>query len=224
MTPDPPTAPAARSGSRRNNFILLFVVLIAGSWITWHKVVRHYFVIRNFGVVEPDHIYRSGRFLSLMVKRLHDDYDLKTIIDLGAFHEGSDEDKAEQSMCEEVGITRYSFRHLEGDGTGDPNEFVAALRLVADENNHPVLIHCAAGAQRTTSLVLLYRHLIQGKPIPEVYPESFAHDHDPGRDWILMAWLAENLGVITRSYEDHLPITKNTHGQWVIDDQTSDSE
>ena len=37
------------------------------------------------------------------------------------------------------------------------------LHLLADRANHPVLVHCDAGDERTGAVVVLSRHLVEGK-------------------------------------------------------------
>lgn len=201
--------------SRLPLVLIVLGILAGGGAIGWHKVVRHYFVARNFGVVEDGAVYRSGRIKPIMVRKLHERYGIATIIDLGAYAPGSEEDLAEQAVAEELGMTRHSF-HLVGDGTGDPNGYVQAVRLMADPANQPVLVHCAAGAQRTGTAVILYRHLVQGRPIAETIPEAIEHKHDPGGNWRLLAYLAENLGVMEESYRTGRPIVTNEQGRFVL--------
>lgn len=186
-----------------------------GGAVLWHKVVRHHFVVRNFGVVEPGQIYRSGRFLPSLVDDLKSDHGIRTIIDLGAYPPGSPEDRAEQSAAEQQGIARFVFA-LEGDGTGDPNQYVQTLRIMNGPANQPVLVHCATGAQRTTAAVLLYRHLIQARDLMDAYPESFNYKHDPGDNWKLMTYLAENMDVIEQSWRTGRSIVADDRGKWVL--------
>jgi protein tyrosine/serine phosphatase len=193
------------------------IAIAAGGAILWHKVVRHYFIVRNFGVVEPHQVYRAGRFLPSLVDDLKTDYGIRTIIDLGAYPPGSAEDRAEQEAAAEHGIARHSFS-LAGDGTGDPNQYVQALRLMADPARQPVLVHCATGAQRTTAAVLLYRHLIQGRDLMDAYPESFNYKHDPGDNWKLMTYLAENMALIEESWRTGRPIVSDGQGRWRLAD------
>lgn len=194
-------------------------ILAVGGAILWHKVVRHHFVVRNFGVVEPNQLYRAGRFLPSLVDDLKDDYGIRTIIDLGAYPPGSTDDHAEQEAATEQGIVRHSFC-LAGDGTGDPNQYVQALRLMADPAQQPVLVHCASGAQRTTAAVLLYRHLVQGRDLMDVYPESFDFKHDPGDNWKLMTYLAENMAIIEQSWRTGRPIVSDGNDGWCLADET----
>ncbi|MBC7835600.1 MAG: tyrosine-protein phosphatase [Phycisphaerales bacterium] len=160
---------------------------------------------RNFGVVEAGHIYRSAALSPAQTKTLAERHGIKTIVDLGAFDRDKGKETAAQRTADALGVRRHVFR-LEGDGTGNPNQYVAALKLLADEANHPVLVHCATGAQRTGACIILYRHIIQGRSIESVYPEAFDYRHSPGDNWKLMAYLADWTDEITSSFESGRPI------------------
>ncbi len=205
---------AALSRKRIVALLCVVAVFLGGGAILWHKVVRHHFYARNFGVVEDGRIYRSGRFLPKVLEKLHDERDIRAIVDLGGFPPDSPEDLAEQAMAEQLGITRFEFRQR-GDGTGDPNGYVEAVRIIADPANQPVIVHCAAGSERTSTTVMLYRYLEQGVPISESYAEAIAHDHDPD-DRILMDYLIENLAVIEGSYRTGRRIVQDENGKWVL--------
>lgn len=212
--------PGNRSGKRRLPFVLALAAVAAGvggaGAVLWHKVVRHYVVARNFGVVEEGRIYRSGRIKPVIIERLHRKHGLRTIVDLGAYHDGSPQEQAEQEVAERLGITRHRFQ-LSGDGTGDPNSYLAAVSLMADPANHPLLLHCSAGSERTGTTVILYRHLVQGTPIRDAVPEALEHEHDPGDNWRLLAYMADNLEVMREAYRSGRRIVADDDGRYVID-------
>lgn len=202
MTDETPTPRMPRkfnAGRFALNAILVVVIIGAGVW-AWDQYVKDQVIIRNYGVVVDGEIYRAGRQTPRTMKKLHDQHEIKTVIDLGAFLPGSERELEQQRVAAELGMERHRF-DLEGDATGNPNDYVAALRLMTDESNYPLLIQCGAGAQRTTLAVMLYRHLVEGKKLEDVYPESFKHEHDPEDDWILLIYLAEHLEEIKRAYE-----------------------
>jgi protein tyrosine/serine phosphatase len=135
-------------------------------------------VPKNLGVVEEGRLYRSGELTTESTKRVVQAHGIRTIVDLGAHDPGTPEEALAQRTAEALGVTRYRFP-LFGDGTGDPNEYVRALRVIFDPANQPVLVHCAAGAQRTSMCVVLYRNIAQGVPIDEAYAEALEYRHDP---------------------------------------------
>ncbi|MEE8155591.1 MAG: tyrosine-protein phosphatase [Phycisphaerales bacterium] len=183
--------------------LVVIVVLVAGV-IYGIKKTRYQFIARNFGVVEAGEIYRSGRLTPRMFRKTVGENSIKTVLDLGAYQPGSPEDLREQQLAEELGAERYRFQ-LDGDGTGNPNYYVQALRLMSDPEAQPILIHCAAGAQRTGACVLLYRLIIQGQDLAQAYPESFQYKHNPD-NWRLLAYVVQWNDEIADSLRTSEPI------------------
>ena len=77
--------------------------------------------------------------------------------------------------------------------------------MLSDAEAQPILIHCAAGAQRTSVCVLLYRHIIQGQDVAEAYPESFRYKHKRD-EWQLLAYVAQWNDEIADSLRTGEPI------------------
>jgi protein tyrosine/serine phosphatase len=206
--------------NRRRHFrgltVTLVIAMIVGGAVLWHKVLREQFFPKNFGVVEAGEIYRSGQLTPRMLREVCQERGIRTIIDLDGAEPQRPEKQIEQAVADEMGVKRYAFSMV-GDGTGDPAGFAQVVRLMADPENQPVLVHCAAGAQRTSTAVILYRHLEQGEPIAEVYPESFEYKHKPD-EWVLLAYLADHLDAIRTAYdasqlvEDLAPDDQTTQG------------
>ncbi len=182
---------------RKLRVILLTLGIVAiGALFLWFEVVRYELTPKNFGVVEPGQIYRSGQLTERMLRHMTDEHGIKTIIAMN----GDDEESVmEARVAEELGIDRFEYS-LVGDGTGKPAAFGEILGIMSDERRQPVLVHCAAGAHRTTTAVILYRHLVQGVAIADAYRESFDYKHEP-EEWDLLAFLAENVKKIKRAYE-----------------------
>lgn len=183
---------------RRLRWIVLVIAAVAGVWIAWHKEIRHHFLARNFGVVEEGVLYRSGRLTPSATERLRTRYGIRTIIDLGAYDRDPHGHELAERTAAALGITRYEF-WLVGDGTGNPNCYVAALRVLSDPANHPVLVHCASGAQRTSGLAMLYQKAFHGRPFEETYPAMRAFKHDPENNPQLMSYLADHGEEILRA-------------------------
>ena len=95
-------------------------------------------------------------------------------------------------------VDRVEFS-LRGDGSGDRQQYVTALSIMADPVRQPVLVHCAAGAQRTGVIVMLYRHIVEGVPMHEANRESLQYGREPD-DWVALAYLAENLAPIKEAF------------------------
>lgn len=204
QTNDDQSAAGGRTTKQPKLLRLVVIVVIVAGVIYGVKKTRYQFIARNFGVVETGEIYRSGRLTPRMFRKVVGENNIKTVLDLGAYVPGSPEDLREQQLAEEFGAQRFRFTLL-GDGTGNPNYYVQALRLMSDPAAQPILIHCAAGAQRTGVLVLLYRHIIQGQDLAEAYPESFRYKHKPD-EWPLLAYVAQWNDEIADSLRTGEPI------------------
>ena len=102
--------------------------------------------------------------------------------------------------AESLGVTRYRV-DLFGDATGNPNCYLYALRLMEDENNHPVLIHCGAGTERTGVAIVLHRMLREDQSRDDAMAEAIAAGHDPDRNTRFSPTLDEILPQIRRALE-----------------------
>lgn len=154
----------------------------------------------NFGVVEPGKLYRSAALTPGAVKRVHERYGIKTIVDLGGFDKDPAGDRIAQRTAEALGIERYVFL-LEGDGTGNPNAYVAALNVINDPSKQPVLVHCSAGAQRTSGCIMLYKDTLLGQDFTQTYPEAREYRHDPRRNPHLLPFLEKHEQAIEDAFK-----------------------
>lgn len=140
--------------------------------------VRDHVLARNFDVVETGKLYRSGRLTPATTEQVVRGNGIRTIVDLGAFAGDTVDRRVAEQTATALGVKRFQFA-LNGDGTGDPQMYVDALKIIADPANQPVLVHCAAGAQRTSVCVMLYRKAFNGIGYDESFAEALAHKHNP---------------------------------------------
>lgn len=133
---------------------------------------------KRFAEVVPGVLYRAGEGTPAAIRRVVEQHDIRTIIDLGAHERGSPEDDLAQRTADALGVRRVRF-DLYGDSRGDPNDYLDALRIATDPANHPVLVHCGAGVQRTGCFVALHRHITEGWSLEQAYDEAVRHGHDP---------------------------------------------
>jgi hypothetical protein len=185
--------------------MVMAIILAGGGAIAWRKIIRDQVIPKNFGVVEPGKLYRSGGLTESTMRDVVKEHHIRTIVDLGAFDHEPQREASMQALADELMVNRHTFR-LKGDGTGNPNDYVAALRYMTNRDNQPVLVMCSAGAQRTGAAVILYRCIQDGQTIQQAYPESFQHRHDPGHDWTMITYLADWADEIQQAYRD---------GEWV---------
>jgi hypothetical protein len=192
----------SRTNPKRRRLRLWLIAIgigVASGAYIFDEYVKDNVVIRKFGVVDEGRITRSGRMTPATMRKLYNRTHVKTMIDLGMYKTGTPDEIAAQQTADELGVTRHRL-FLKGDGTGNPNYYVHALRLMTDPDNLPVHIHCNAGAQRTSAAIILYRVIIEGRTIPEVYPEAFNFGHHPSKDWILLHFVTTWLEPIRAAY------------------------
>jgi len=190
-------------GSQRARRQLLVVVLgvaavAAGIW-AWDKSFKQDLFAKRFGVVEPEEIYRSGRLSPAATRRVVERHGIRTEIDFGAWDAESEEERRARRTAEALDLDRFVLR-LYGDATGDPNQYVDALELMTDPERQPVLVHCAAGTERTGAAVVFYRHIVEGEPLEAALAEAEAHGHSPARNPRLRAYVHEWVDEIAEAY------------------------
>ncbi len=206
------TAPIAEKTSKKKLILPIVVLLALVAGVVWYADDGHeLFWPKRWGVVEEGAIYRSGEPLPRAMRRAVKETGVKTIIDLGAHTQGTEEESVAQQSAEELGVTRYRFG-LIGDATGDPNDYVVALKLMNDPANQPVWVHCAAGSERTGMLVALHRVIVDGWDADEAYAETHQYDHsdNPYLREMLDRWLPQ----IERAYRtgEAIPYDPTTDG------------
>jgi tyrosine-protein phosphatase SIW14 len=121
--------------------------------------VRQQAQMRNFRVVRPGVLYRSGQMTKEGLQRAINDYHIKTVISL---RDGqSDRDRAEEEFCksEEINFVRILPSRWGDEGGSVPVEAgVQRFReIMSDPHNFPVLVHCFAGIHRAGSYCAIYR-------------------------------------------------------------------
>jgi lipid-A-disaccharide synthase-like uncharacterized protein/protein tyrosine phosphatase (PTP) superfamily phosphohydrolase (DUF442 family) len=186
-------------GTHRRIKVLLLsfavLALLGTVGVMWYNEGSRLSFAKNFGVVVPGEIYRSGYLSTAALGKIHDRYGIRTIIDLGGTEPDTEEYRQEVTTARSLGMQRFEFV-LPGDGTGDPRIYVKVLQLMADPNNRPVLVHCGAGTFRTSTAVILYQNIYQNLPLWEAVQSCRQFGYDPQKNPRHLAYLAENLAVI----------------------------
>lgn len=124
----------------------------------------------NFSLV-ADGVYRSGHPLEInypFLQKLH----LKTIIYVGDRPEKDNEDY--RKWAKEQGINLVSF-HVKSVKEpfiqNDPGAVSAALEILLDVRNFPVLVHSNKGKHRVGVLVGVMRKMLQGWSLATIFDE-----------------------------------------------------
>lgn len=201
-----------RGGSRLPIIVGIIVTAIVLWMVAWNNGVGKMFEPKRFGVVEEGAVYRVSKLTPPTMRKLVRELELKTIIDFGAYDEGSVEDLALARQAEELGVKRIRLP-LSGHGTGNPNAYAKALQLMADESNHPIMIGCGAGTERTGACVMLYRRFTDDKPFSESGFEAIDAGHDPSRNPRMYLYLADWGDAIIEAARTNVAVEGfRTHG------------
>ncbi len=179
--------PFRRRGRRRFVGVVVAAIAAVLGAVFYAEAVRPNLNPKNFGVVDEGRVYRSGQLTPAAFDRVVKEHHIRTVIDLGSAlnDDGTADDeqreRLNQRSAEAVGVARHRLSLL-GDGTGDPNEYVRALRIMNDPAAQPVLVHCGAGSERTGAACILYMNLAHGVPIADGYARAGEFRHDPARN------------------------------------------
>ncbi|MEM9082087.1 MAG: tyrosine-protein phosphatase [Planctomycetota bacterium] len=206
-----------RHANRRFDWGRLAIILgvfIGVVIYVWEEHLEDQIVPRNFGVVEPGHIYRAGRQTPRTLTAIINKYDIRTLVDMGGYPEDSEREATMTQVAIDLGVEHHEIR-LDGHGIGNPNAFVDVLELINDESKHPILVHCAAGSERTGACIAMYRHIQQDLPLADAMEESTQFKHEPDDNPRMFLFVGQWHTAIKRSLET---------GEWIAGFPTEDVE
>jgi protein tyrosine phosphatase (PTP) superfamily phosphohydrolase (DUF442 family) len=129
-----------------------------------------------------DSLYRSAQPTAQGMQNLKKK-GIETIVNLRSFHSDRDE----------IGSTGLGYEHIYVKAWHpERKEIVRFLRLVTNEKQTPVLVHCQHGADRTGTMCALYRIAIQGWTKREAIREMREGGFNFHEVWKnLPAWIME---------------------------------
>jgi predicted protein tyrosine phosphatase len=162
------------------------VAILAAAIALWSFVLRDRFIAKRFGVVIPGQVFRSGQISKSLIADVVERHKIGTIIDLNGLDPNDADQRAEMDVAEAKGIRHLRFP-LKGDATGPIERYAGAVEAMvqSDHEGRPVLVHCAAGTQRTGACISFYRLLVRHDPPEDVYRELLRYGWDPNANHIL---------------------------------------
>jgi hypothetical protein len=155
----------------------IVLVLIVGHVVGWGAFWwlnggKRLFFPRKFATVEAG-FYRAGQIHRRLIEDVLVEHEIDLVVDLARDKPGDENAVAEKEIAARLGIPLLPLHRLSGSGSGEIEQYVDALAAVVEarEANQNVLVHCAAGSERTGTLVALYRLLYQDWEGPRAYEE-----------------------------------------------------
>ena len=186
---------ASHRGWWTAGLLILSGLAAVGVW----DAVKYDFIAKRFGVVEAGGLFRSGQISAAMFVPTIRENEIDTVLCLTGADEtapGHTEEVAAVEAMDDVKFERFPLR---GDGTGDFEVYFNALASLvsARRADRKVLVHCAAGAQRTGSLVAAYRLLVLRDDPADVYAELSRYGWQP-EDAAMLDYLNQHLPECAR--------------------------
>jgi protein tyrosine phosphatase (PTP) superfamily phosphohydrolase (DUF442 family) len=187
------------------------ILLVVCFFVAWNNGLRDALIPRNFGIVEPGKLYRSGQMSRWQVGKTLKDNGIKVIVALSAKGGRPADVAAEQQATTDLGIERTVFP-LGGDGTGKIDEYADAIAAIdrAKKAGKPVLVHCVAGAQRTGGVIATYEILVEKRPVETAFEQMRKYGHDPRDNPHLIEYLNSHMTelakmLVARKVIDRVP-------------------
>lgn len=208
-TPDRETVVEPATGqTKKKNFLKRFLVvcvIIGVSVLIWEEFLEDRLVAKRWGVVEPGKIYRSGQISSHLIEPMLRENKIEKVIALNGSDLKKPYLKTEVETARKLKID-HQVLYLIGDGTGNVEDYAEAVAEImrCEKAGKPVLVHCAAGAQRTGGVVAAYRMLVQKKTPDEAYQELLQYNWKPHKDQALLDYLNQNLATLSKLLEQKI--------------------
>ncbi|MDH4319082.1 MAG: dual specificity protein phosphatase family protein [Desulfobulbaceae bacterium] len=170
---------------------LTFLILILSPWMnpcraeeeqqrpaSWAQA-QHLAGVPNFHKVS-DILYRSAQPTDEGMENLKK-FGVETIVNLRSFH----------SDREKIGYTGMAYEHIYMKAWHPEEEDVVRfLQIVTNPRRSPVLVHCQHGADRTGTMVALYRIIVQGWSKEEALREMTEGGFGFHEIWVnLLPWI-----------------------------------
>jgi protein tyrosine/serine phosphatase len=180
-----------------NLFFLAVLLSFVAGGLSWWSQHKYEYLPKRWGVVVPGKIYRSGQLTPRMLRKTVEKHGITTIVDLQLNDLEDELVQGEVRYAAEQGIRHFRFG-LGGDGTGDVDRYVNAVDVVIQcaRKNDPVLVHCAAGTQRTGGIVACYRILEESADASAVVSELKEYEWNAEDDRELVDYLNQHLPYI----------------------------
>ena len=169
-------------------YILLPLLVITTLWATY------FFIYGNFHKVDKD-VYRSAQLFSYNLPYYLEKYQIKSILNLRKIRKAQNRSwfKNEVSIAKDMGVMRYDYPIGDRE-EASIEEMDNIVQLIRDAPK-PLLIHCKAGADRTSLASALYLYAIKNDPNSQK-EISIIYGHFP--------WLGSKTIAMDKSFEKYI--------------------
>jgi len=164
--------------------LLAVIIIISGLGVYHHKTKPRHFVAVEDGV-----LYRSALLKPDNLKKILDEYGIKTVVSLSGFDDPENiaRQKEENRICRERGVTTISIPMF---ATKPPSErkITRVLNVLKNPYRPPILVHCTHGVVRTGMVMAIYEMEFNGKNNQQAFSgqPTFGHDwHENLKDFML---------------------------------------
>lgn len=145
-----------RKVEKMNRFMTISVVLLILLGMSVYGTKTRKDDLPNFSKVN-ENLYRGGQPSSEGIKQLAG-MGIKTVIN---FRDSDDKMRREKQLVEENGM-KFFNPHLSNWFKPKDKDIDAIMEMIRDPENQPVFVHCKRGADRTGTVVAVYRMKYDG--------------------------------------------------------------
>ncbi|MEO1995182.1 MAG: tyrosine-protein phosphatase [Planctomycetaceae bacterium] len=165
----------------------------------FRKDIKYRFVVKRWGTVVPQQIYRSGQISQWLIEEQLKRYKIGTIVDMTGYDKHNPDQVAEVAAAQRLGV-KVERNRLKGDGTGDVSSYVSALQAIlkCQTAGEPVLVHCHGGSERTGGVVFCYRTLFQGWDPVAARREMMTYGWNSNGDSPLIEYMDQQMPELCR--------------------------
>lgn len=111
-------------------------------------------------------VYRGAQPTMGQFKKLRDKLGIKTIVNLKNDNRNSAYFLFEEERCKELGLKLVNVR-ISSRSLPSTEQLIEYKRVMEEEMETPVLIHCKAGADRTSNFCTLYQYFIEKRKMKD---------------------------------------------------------
>ncbi len=180
---------------------VVLILAVVAFFVVWNNGLEDRLFPKRWGVVEAGQIFRSGRIHPALMEETLRKNGVKAIVNLCGKDKHAD---AEAAVGGKLGID-ITYVPMSGDGTADAVRYAAAVGKIIEmrKAGKPVLVHCAAGTQRTGGVVAVYRLLVEKASPAEVLKEMTRFGWRAGQNENrLPRFINDNLPAIAKLLAD----------------------